>query len=348
MDECPFCLEKFSMRFSQGYSTFECTSCHKMGDYNEFITALSHMIEYRHLVESLSKPRSPEGLIDVATYVQPKTSEIIIPSGFRVLDKLFGGFKGGELTILSGKRSEGKSTFAGQLALGAINDKHRVFYYSGELAAKSFQSWIFLQAAGTNHLHTYLDRFEEVRYAIDEPVERPIREWLGGKLILYDNRIIKTSESNTILERAMIARDYYGCELFIIDNLKTARFKKDSERDHFRKQANFAADMLAFSGEYNSSVILVAHPKKDDTGDLNDNVAGLSDITDIAHNVMTVQRMKPSQQEENGCDAILEVSKNREYGTSQKLKMDFDVPSKRFYFHNSANIDTYNWEFQEY
>ena len=103
------------------------------------------------------------------------------------------------------------STISGQLALNAVNAGHKVFFYSGELSAEAFQNWIFLQAAGKDYLNTYTDSFGETRYQIDRDYAEPhIRHWLTGNMILYDNRIIKTSESNTILDRATEAIKHFA------------------------------------------------------------------------------------------------------------------------------------------
>ena len=73
-----------------------------------------------------------------------------------------------------------------------------------------------------------------------------LKEWLGLKMILYDNTIVKSSERNTILERFAKAHDYYGCELFFVDNLMTARYAIDSDRDYYRAQSNFVGQLVDF------------------------------------------------------------------------------------------------------
>lgn len=345
LDECPYCGAASAARFTGGFSLFECPECNELTTYESFIKDMANDVVYAGLVDSMNAPKPPNGIIDIATYVPNKNARIVIPSGFNALDRLIGGFRGTELTILTGKRSEGKSTIAGQLALNARNAGHKVFFYSGELSADAFQDWLFVQAAGSDYLNRYIDEFGETRYEIEREYAEPhIRNWLKGHIALYDNRIVDSSESNTIIDRARVVKDYYGSELFFVDNLKTARFKKDSERDHFRKQANFAADMLAFANEHNVHVVLVAHPKKEDTGDANDNVSGLSDITDIAHNVITIKRLDDEKRLEAGYDAVLDVSKSRKHGRVGKFKLDFDIKSKRFIMQNSTNIERYNWE----
>jgi twinkle protein len=346
LEECPYCSGKYTSMFSGRFSVFNCNDCNTVRTYEQFVNDMAHDIMHESKVSALQAPKSPDGLVDIAD-VYDETNKLIVPSGFNSLDRMTGGFKGGEITIISGKRSDGKSTFTGQMSLNMIEKGNKVFFYSGELSAPSFRNWIFLQSAGENYLESYYDDFGALRYRIDKEYAEPkIRAWLRGKLILYDNKVIKTSEVNTIIERANIALEYHGCNVFFVDNLKTARFKKDNERDYYRKQANFVADMLAFAQQNNVHVVMVAHPKKEDTGDQNDNVAGLSDITDIAHYVLTVERLRDEKIIEHGCDAILHLSKNRGHGEEGSIKMNFHIPSKRFHMQNSDNIEHYDWEDQ--
>ena len=52
---------------------------------------------------------------------------------------MLGGLAEGELTIMTGKRGEGKSTLSGQIALNLVNDDIPICYYSGELNKDAFQ-----------------------------------------------------------------------------------------------------------------------------------------------------------------------------------------------------------------
>lgn len=345
LDECPFCSGRMTAMFSGNFTLFECNECGKIMDYEAFMDEMRKDIFYEPLISSVQDPSAPEGILDIADIPDHDPNAFMVPSGFGELDKMTGGFKSSEITIVSGKRRDGKSTFCGQLSLNMIDSGRNLFVYSGELSAIAFRNWIFTQAAGPDFLEPYENEFGGTRYKLDKYYAEPrIREWLRDKLKIYDNKIIKTSEHNTIIDRAKIAHEYYGCEVFLIDNLKTARFKKDNERDYFRKQANFVCDMLAFAQQTNTHIIIVAHPKKEDTGDSNDNVSGLSDITDIVHYVLTIKRLRGNEKLEQGCDSILDLSKNRGDGEEGLFKMDFDVPSRRFTFHKSNDIKRYGWE----
>lgn len=57
-------------------------------------------------------------------------------------------------------------------------------------------------------------------------------------------------------------------------------------------------------------------------------MAGSGDITNRADNVFKVERVKP---EDEGCDAVVTIMKNREFGARGKIKLDFNEPSRQFF-----------------
>ena len=236
------------------------------------------------------------------------------------------------------------STITGEIALNAVEQGAKVCFYSGELNAGMFQNWILSQAAGERYMEAYTDRFGVTRFYPCEYAVARIKTWLLNKFVLYDNSIKKSSERNAILERFQQAKKYFGCTLFFVDNLMTARYTKDGERDYYRQQSNFVGELVDFAHQENCHVILVAHPKKGDTGDDNENVAGLSDITNRASNVLTVYRQTPKEKFENGMDTILTLSKNRNYGALAKIGFNFDATSRRLIPADGEYVDRYGWE----
>ena len=332
---CPLCSEAHAMQIYPG-DIWRCVSCNKTGDIDTLKKIMGD--DLLVLMDRVGKPKPPDGLIVVGEYIKPKLGEPIA-TGFNPLDRMFGGLLLGGLTVITGKRGEGKSTFAGQLALDVINQGKAVCFYSGELAASTFRDWVVNQAAGPQHVEPYEDRFGETRYRVDQWVEQRILSWLGTKLILYDNGIVKSSERNSILERFEIAKRFYGCDVFIVDNLMTARMPTDSERDFYRAQSNFVRDLTEFAIRHNVHVILVAHPRKSSSGDKNDDIAGTADITNLASAVMTVSRKQDAE-----WDSEVEVTKNRTYGDTGAIRFNFDKRTRRFLLVSGEQMLRLGWE----
>ena len=291
-----------------------------------------------------AKPVPFEGLIDLST-ITPENDKNLpkIKSNIKFLDKLIGGWLLGELSIWTGKRGEGKSTFLGQVLLEALQQGETVTAYSGELTAQRFQNWIHLQAAGEGNIKLVVDTDTGKEYpVISREAHNQIREWYKGRFFLYDNTInFEHSEENSIIKVFTYAARRYDCKLFLVDNLMTARFDGINERDYYRKQSEFVGELVRFAKSFNVHVHLVAHPKKTD-GDLdNDSISGTADITNRADNVFAVKRT------EGDFDTEITILKNRSDGIIKKtLGFLFDEKSKRFWIPSEpgTRIKKYGWE----
>lgn len=287
-----------------------------------------------------------DGLIVLSEYRYEKKHGRI-GTGFSSLDYLLGGLGESALTIITGKRGEGKSTFTGQLALNAVNDGHVCCFYSGELSAHMFQSWIYSQASGEENMEKMQDQFGNDIWTVDPFIQSRIESWLGRKFLLYDNSKIKKSERNTIIERFQLAHDKYNADFFVVDNLMTARYGIDSDRDFYRAQSNFATQLVEFCHKNRSHVLLVAHPRKgyggrEDT-DINDEVSGSGDITNLASNVIQVKKASDKDRAETNADSFITISKNRDYGRTGKIRFKFNPASRRLVDMDNSCISNYGW-----
>jgi len=343
--DCPLCNEHYSFHFIGLTGIWQCVSCNKSGKYAELQTILKEDIMWDDKFAELEQPSAPDGLIQLGKYIAPKAGHSVA-TGFTELDTRLSGLTECALTIVSGRRGDGKSSWCGQLALNLINGGGKVCFYSGELSAATFQSWIVKQAAGSKYLTHYVDAFGADRYHVEPFIEGRIKSWLIDKFILYDNSVNKSSERNSILERFMMAKRYYNCNYFFVDNLMTAKYTKDVDRDYFRQQSNFAGELTDFAMQEHVHVILVAHPKKGESGDFNDDVAGLSDITNRASNVFYIQRLSDADVAKLGYDSLLNISKNRDHGALAKIGFEFKKDSKRFIPIDGRAIEEYSWEME--
>lgn len=344
LELCPICQSFDSLIFEPD-GTSSCSGCETK---NEPIASfkqrlMQSSITGAQLAEQINLEKDPDGLIVVSEY-RREIKPTRIGTGFKKLDMMLGGLGDSGLTVLTGKRGEGKSTWSSNMVLNAIQDGHNVCFYSGELSASTFQAWMFAQAAGDNNMDAIEDNFGNEDFVVNEYAEARIRAWLKKKLILYDNSLSKHSERNAILERFKQARRVYGCDLFVVDNLMTAKYTVEDERNYWRAQSNFAGELKDFAQENLCHVILVAHPKKGDSGDINDDVSGSSDITNRADNVIQVKKLDEKGKIEYGADSLITVSKNRDYGRVGKIRYNFCPASRRFVEVDSSNITKYGWE----
>lgn len=270
-----------------------------------------------------------------------------IDTGFQKLNTILGGFLPGTLTILSGKRGNGKSTLASQFIIEAINNNKSCCVYSGELSKELFKHWLFLQIAGIHVKKEYDDfRKKEVEIITDQQFEI-LNNWISNKLYVYDNTVLerKDLKEASILEIFKYAANRHNCKLFLVDNLMTARNQYDSEGfDFYKKQGEFIGSFKTFANDFGVSVIFVAHPKKNDNNSnfKNDDVAGSSENTDRADNIIVAQKLEDEEIEEFGCCSLLHINKNRLYGETATIRFDFNQDCKRFIEVNGVLKDYVN------
>ena len=283
------------------------------------------------------------GLLDIAAVKKPKQDGPSLLSGFAELDRAIGGFCDGELTVLTGKRGGGKSTLVGQLILEAVEQGRKVALFSGELSPWAVRSWIVTQAAGREHLIETVDqRSGQTLFRIDRAAEAQIIEWLAGRLFLFDRRTESDNE-DAVLNAFELAVLRYGCTVFVVDNLMSLEL---SGTDVYRAQSAFVGRLCAFAKRHSAIVFLVAHPRKGERGQeiAADDVAGASGISDRADNVLALRRLDDGEAERAGYSAKLAILKNRGYGASGFVKLDFDKASRRLYRAGASPDRHYSWQ----
>lgn len=284
------------------------------------------------------------GLLNIADIdTAKKKNAVRVVSGIPKLDRAIGGFSGGALSVWTGKRGEGKSTLLGEILLDAVNQNHVVCAYSGELPKEDFKLSLQQQAAGYLNTEQRVDQASgRTFFSVKREVIPAIDEWWNGRLYLTDIGRKNAHEEDTLLNLFEYANRRYGADVFLVDNIMTARLREEARLGFWRAQSVFTGRLVDFCKRLNVHVHLVAHPRKTDNKKFDsDDVAGSGDITNRADNVFKVERVKP---EDEGCDAVVTIMKNREYGARGSIKLDFNEPSKRFFPSGGSPAKRYSWE----
>lgn len=279
------------------------------------------------------EPAPIKGVLDVSTiqYVDPASVPRIL-TGIPRLDNIIGGFEEAGITILSGKRSEGKSTITSTFLLNAIQQDVRCCVYSGELSSSRFLEWIMLPATESKYV-SYVTDPHSGKHLCKVPlqIQERIRKWMEGKLYLFDNGYVFEEDQQTAVMKSfeMCARRY-GCRLFVIDNLMSLLTTADEEN---KAQAKFMAKVKAFASKYKVHVIVIAHPRKEkaDATFTNDSISGSSVISNLADNIFSIE--KPH----------IRITKNRSYGEIGLVECEYDPVNRRIYQKGMGNR-TYGWD----
>lgn len=274
-----------------------------------------------------------------------------IKTGYTELDKKIVGLYEGEITIISGSNSSGKSSWINNLILNVIQQNTKVALWSGELRPDVLKTWISLSAAGMRYIQP--SKYDEGKYFVPENVSEKIDEWMDGKFFLYNNEYTNKWEQifNDMSELVKI-----GVKLLILDNL----FSLDIdifEGDKNNKQKELILQLCDFVKNNNVHVILVAHPRKVTTFLRKTDISGTSDLTNAASNVFIVHRVNNDFLKTGGeflgntvvqqysmFGNCIEIAKNRLYGIVDCLVgMYYEIPTRRFKNTENENIH-YGWE----
>lgn len=209
-----------------------------------------------------------------------------IPSGITELDRKGLGLMRKHITVVSGLRASGKTSLINIIALNAINKKYKVGMWSGEMDAGEIKQWLYLQAAGKQHV---MRKGESEFYETSNVTDRKISNWLDPYFSLYNNAYSHDAKQLTKAIEDRFNEEKF--DLICLDNLMTLGDETLSgtlnEKD---KQKLIMITQLA--KKLNVHIILVCHPNKS-SGLLRINhISGTGDISNLAQNVFLWHRSK--------------------------------------------------------
>ncbi len=128
------------------------------------------------------------------------------------------------------------------------------------------------------------------KYSEKKEVEACV-DWLNDSLHFLD--CVGTVNVDRLLAAMQYSRKRYGTDVFIIDSL----FKCGLSGEDYSGARDFADRLTTFGNNHGVHIILVAHSRKTQNGNefaipTKSDVAGSSDITNAAFNVIIVWRNK--------------------------------------------------------
>ena len=219
--------------------------------------------------------------------VKRRKEKPTLSTGIPALDKaLCGGIRAGQLTILTGIPSSGKSILISQLLLHVAETGTKCGVFSGELPDDDFLEWFIQQAAGSHCVQEH-----NGRWVAPDDVGLMISEWVDERIYIYDNKRGKTAEK--IIRTAETEIVTQGLGLLVFDNFMTMGLGDFRENEKNDLQTQIAMALTDLAEKYQVCIILVAHPKKL-TGFLTPyDVSGTSNLYNLCDNLLAIHRHKP-------------------------------------------------------
>ena len=272
-------------------------------------------------------------------------------TGIIELDRNIIGLAEGEVTLLSGGNSAGKSSFINTVIMNAIDQGIQSALWSGELPAPILKTWIQMVAAGRRNLK--LSKYGDGKFYVPNNIAEKIDQWADGKLFLFNN------EYGAVWEE--ILHDMHellelGVKFFVLDNLMSLDIDLiDGTKNE--QQKSLILQIKDFAKKNAVHILLVAHPRKSMAFLRKNDISGTSDLTNAVDNVLICHRVNQDfikagaefyGQTEimrfRGYGNVVEVSKNRMYGVCDVLVgMHYEIESRRFKNTPEEDIQ-YGWE----
>lgn len=258
-----------------------------------------------------------------------------IPTGFKDIDYKLLGFAMGSLNIITGYNGNGKSTLINQMCIAeSLARGYKVFAYSPELTNSNFKSWLYPTIANADH---FIEKeYRAVKYkTVGDIGVRYIDSWIKDKLFLYTDDSITHDEKQLLTDMKQLAENK-GVKVFVIDNLMKIELE-GSYKNELIAQRRFVNRLKEFARKYGAIVHLVAHPRKPTEKGASISrfdIAGSSDITNLADYVMSISRIPEEDKEKkpNLKDSLIKVMKDRIKGNSEfGVNLEFDRERRRFY-----------------
>jgi len=219
-------------------------------------------------------------------------------------------FRPGELTVWTGINGHGKSQILGYVMLDQIKKGANVCVASFELRPDKTLIRMARQASG-------------IKQPTDDHISR-ICQWWEDQLWVFD--ILGTAKADTLISVFKYAKQRYGVNVFVIDSLMKCGFSDDD----YAGQKKFLDQLSDFKNEFNCHIHVVAHPRKtldENTPPNKLDVKGVSGITDLADNCISIWRNKPKEDKIN-----MDKAESRWITTEDSNKPDclFKCTKQRF------------------
>ena len=257
-----------------------------------------------------------------------------VPSGFKLIDRK-GGLERGELMVIAGRNSNGKTSLALCIALNASKAGEAVGIFSLEMTNLQLTTRLASLLTGIDG--------ESLKRA-----DLKNEDW--GKLVAVDNEVPiyfdkrRSTDGDTLINNIKAMNAQLGVQVVVIDYLQLLRGK---ERERLQQIGGIAHKLEALSKQLGITIILLSQLRRNAPNDPVPKLEELKesgDIADASDSIYLVYRPERhgedlrypdmsqnwSQYDTKGT-ALLMCVKNRQGAMNGEEMLAFDPSTTRFY-----------------
>ena len=176
-----------------------------------------------------------------------------IPTGFKQLNRLTNGLQGGDLIIVAGETSQGKTSFALNVASYA-SDYKNIYFFTMEMMPSQLTARLLAMDTGFNSNYILTGRMTK------QEIETLSTESIGvrGKSILIDE---KENNIDHIISNIRMMKTTNGIDMVVIDYLQLVHTTDHGNKE--QRTADITRRLKNLAKELNMPIILISQLSRD-------------------------------------------------------------------------------------
>ena len=300
-------------------------------DFNDMLNSIKKSTDE---LTSLTPNKEPDlNQIVFDTLQSIETSGNYVKFGFNRLDNLAGGMTKGEITVIAGRPSHGKTTFAINLVKNFIDQGLKVLCINREMTnIEMMKKLIVLESGKLSYSDIRMNNLTEQAYKELESVNENIVKKYTNRLFMCDTaRDLSQSTAQIMRHNPDVVIDDY-IQIIKMEGYDQRRFELETVMNEYKWLAKTYKIVPVLISQLNRDI-----EKRIDPIPKMSDLAESGSIEQVAENVLFVYYDYKVNYEESelGRDKTQIVAAKVRYGENRKLVFGFDGDRVRFH----ENID---------